>query len=163
MRMKWMDILAGSFVLRLLPPYEANLKKRLVKAPKIYIRDTGLLHALLDIKSHNDLFGHPVYGSSWEGFVVEAIINATPGWQHYFYRTASGVELDLVLTKGTRTVAVECKAASAPAPAKGLRQALKDLAIPEAYLVSPVKDDYPIEDGIQVVPVSGLLARLEPG
>ena len=158
----YMEIMAATFVLRLLPPFEANLKKRLVKSPKVYIRDSGILHALLDIDSQNDLLGHPVYGASWEGLVVESLIAATPGWQHSFYRTATGVELDLVLRKGPRTVAVECKAAGAPAPTRGLRQALKDLGISEAYLVAPVGDSYPIEEGIQVVSIGEVITRLQP-
>jgi len=157
----YMDILAETFLLRLLPPYEANIKKRLIKSPKIYLRDSGLLHALLDIPSQNDLLGHPVYGASWEGFVIESVIAATPDWHHFFYRTATGVELDLVLEKGSRTIGIECKANTAPNPAKGFRQALRDLNIAEAYLVAPVENPYPVEQGIQVVPVLELIARIQ--
>jgi hypothetical protein len=157
----YMDILAETFLLRLLPPYEANIKKRLIKSPKIYIRDYGLLHALLDIPSQNDLLGHPVYGASWEGFVIESVIAATPDWRHFFYRTATGVELDLVIEKGSRTIGIECKANTAPNPAKGFRQALRDLNISEVYIVAPVENSYPIEQGIQVVSVLELLARIQ--
>jgi len=157
----YMDILEETFILRLLPPLHANLKKRLIKSPKIYIRDTGLLHGLLGIEDANDLLGHPVYGASWEGMVIENVISRTPMWEHSFYRTATGVELDLVLEKGKRLVAVECKVSRAPRPEKGFWQALKDTGIKEAYIVSPVDEAYPIERGVQVVPLQHLLDILE--
>ncbi len=156
----YIDILAETFLLRVLLPYEANLKKRLIKSPKIYVRDSGLLHALLDIQTQNDLLGHPVYGASWEGFVLEAIISRTPDWRHFFYRTATGVELDLILEKGTRTIAVECKVSTAPKPTKGFWQALKDLAITETYIVAPIVESYPIERGVKVVSVAEFLSSL---
>ena len=138
-------------MLRLLPPYEANVKKRLVKSPKIYVRDSGLLHALLDIEDQNDLLGNPIYGASWEGFVLESIISRTPRWRHFFYRTASGVELDLVMEKGQRTIAVECKVASAPKPTRGFWQAMKDISPTETYIIAPSTDSYPIEGGVKVL------------
>ena len=156
----YMDILAETFILRILPPFHANLKKRLVKSPKIYIRDTGLLHSLLGIETHNDLLGHPVFGASWEGLVVESVISRTPGWRHSFYRTSSGVELDLVLKRGTRTVAIECKATTAPRPTRGFWQALQDLGIDEAFIVSPVSEGYPIERGVRVVPLHDMIGFL---
>jgi predicted AAA+ superfamily ATPase len=156
----YIDILAETFLMRILPPYESNLKKRLVKSPKIYIRDTGLLHALLDIRTQNDLLGHPVYGASWEGFVLESIISRTPDWRHSFYRTATGVELDLILEKGLRTIAIECKVATAPKPTKGFWQAIKDLSITEAYMVAPIDDAYPIERGVMVASVAEFLKMI---
>lgn len=86
----YVDIMGDTFILRVLPPYFLNLKRRLVKSPKIFIRDTGLLHALLDIRTGNDLLGHPVYGSSWEGFVIENILAALPDWHSYFYQHWQG-------------------------------------------------------------------------
>lgn len=157
----YIDILAETFILHILHPYEANIKKRLVKSPKIYIRDSGLLHALLDIQTHNDLLGHPIYGASWEGFVIESIISSTPDWRHSFYRTASGVELDLILEKGERTIAIECKVATAPKPTKGFWQALKDLAITEAHIIAPIEGYYLIENGVQVSSVSEFLSRIK--
>ncbi len=153
----YIDILAETFLLRILQPCEANVKKRLVKSPKVYVRDTGLLHALLDIEDYNDLLGNPVYGSSWEGFVLESIISRTPGWRHSFYRTASGVELDLILEKGRRTIGVECKVAMAPKPTRGFWQAIKDLHLTESYIVAPVDSTYPIEEGVKVVSLSDFL------
>lgn len=147
----YIDLLSETFLLRILPPYEANVKKRLVKSPKVYVRDSGLLHALLDIEEQNDLLGNPIYGASWEGFVLESIISRTPDWHHCFYRTATGVELDLVLEKGQRTIAVECKVSSAPKPTRGLWQAIEDLSLREVYIIAPIGESYPIERGVMVL------------
>lgn len=156
----YIDILSETFLLRILEPYSSNLKKRLVKSPKIYIRDSGLLHALLDINSHNDLLGHTVYGTSWEGFALETIISMTPDWRHYFYRTSTGVELDLVMVRGERKIAIEFKVATSPKPGKGFWIAIRDLEISETYIVSPVNDSYPIENGVQIQTLSGVLKKL---
>ncbi|MEN8141627.1 MAG: ATP-binding protein [Thermodesulfobacteriota bacterium] len=158
----YIDILAETFLVRILQPFAANTKKRLVKSPKIYIRDSGLLHGLLDIENHNDLLGHPVYGQSWEGLVVEAVCSATPRWRHSFYRTASGVEIDLILEKGRKRIIVECKSASAPKPTRGFWQALADLTPDAAYIVAPVNESYPIEKGVMVVTLGDLLRQLVP-
>jgi len=108
-------MLEQTFLLRVLPPFEANLKKRLIRSPKIYLRDSGLLHALLDLPSAEALLGHPVFGASWEGFVLENVFAMLGrGWRAGFYRTASGAELDLVLERGSKRIAVECKATSKP-------------------------------------------------
>lgn len=84
-------------MLRILPPLLPNLGKRLIKSPRVYLRDSGILHSLLDIENHDDLLGHPVRGASWEGWVIENILDEFPGWRGYFYRTSTGAELDLVL------------------------------------------------------------------
>lgn len=156
----YIDILSETFLLRKLEPFAANLKKRLIKSPKIYIRDSGLLHALLDICTDNDLLGHTVYGASWEGFALETIIAMTPDWKHYFYRTASGVELDLILEKGMRKIAVEFKVSTAPKPSKGFWIALEDLQISQTYIVAPVNQSYPIEKGVQIISLPDLLSVL---
>jgi hypothetical protein len=144
-------LLEHTYLLRVLEPYYANLKKRLVKSPKIYLRDTGLLHALLDIKTHNDLLGHPVYGSSWEGFVIENIAAAHPDWKQYFYRSASGAEIDLVLEKGRQRLAIEIKASTSPEVKRSFWNALNDLQIDKAWIVAPVESAYPYKHGVQVV------------
>ncbi len=156
----YIDILSETFLLRILPPHAANVKKRLVKSPKVYVRDSGLLHALLDIEDHNDLLGNPIYGASWEGFVLESIISRTAGWRHSFYRTASGVELDLIIEKGQRTIGVECKAATAPRPTRGFWQAMDDLSLSEAYIIAPIHDSYPIEKGVKIVSLADFLKIL---
>ncbi|MDD5091788.1 MAG: ATP-binding protein [Candidatus Wallbacteria bacterium] len=145
------ELLERTFMLRLLKPYSANLKKRLVKSPKLYVRDSGLLHSLLSISSQNDLLGHPVYGSSWEGFAMENILSELPEWEASFYRTSNGAEIDLILQRGQRNVAVEFKAHSAPQVARGFWDTLEQLEIKEAYVVSPVKESYPLKKGVHVV------------
>ena len=147
-----LDILSGSFMMRLLEPTEANLSKRLVKSPKAYVRDSGLLHALLGVETLNDLDGHPVRGVSWEGLVIEHLIEAAAeGWHASYYRTAQGAELDLILEKGTRRIAFECKASSAPSVTRGFWTSLDDLKITEAYVVAPIQQPFPIGKGIEAV------------
>jgi predicted AAA+ superfamily ATPase len=144
----YVEMLEQTFMLRILSPYAANLKKRLVKSPKIYIRDTGTLHSLLDIETQNDLLGHPVYGASWEGFVIKNICSMHTDWRPYFFRSSSGAEIDLILTKGRRRVAVECKASSAPQVNRSFFNALKDLEIKEAWVLAPVVGSYPLKGKI---------------
>jgi uncharacterized protein len=148
----YVALLEQTYLLRVLEPYYANLKKRLVKSPKIYLRDTGLLHALLDIKTHNDLLGHPVYGASWEGFIIENITAEHPDWRPYFYRSASGAEIDLVLEKGRQRLAIEIKASTSPEVKRSFWNALEDLQIDKAWIVAPIEASYPYKQGVQVVP-----------
>lgn len=112
-----------TFMLRILPPWEGNLKQRLIKSPKVSLRDTGLLHSLLGIESLEDLYGHPGMGSSWESFCVENILSRLPLWKSHFYRTSSGSEIDLVLTRGKRRIGVEFKCSLSPNISKSLRLA----------------------------------------
>lgn len=149
----YLDLLEQTFMLRILRPYQANIQKRLVKSPKIYIRDSGILHALLDIETSADLLGHPVYGASWEGFVIEQVLAEFPDWQPWFYRTAAGAALDLLLTKGQRRIAVECKASTAPTVSKGFWNAVEDLQIEHAWILAPVKDAYPLAEHVSVAPL----------
>ena len=117
---KYVDIFEKMFIVRTLPSLEANVKKRLVKAPKIYIRDSGILNSLLEIDDFDQLLSHPVYGSSWEGFASESILSSLKRYKASFYRTSSGNEIDLVLTKGTKRIGVEFKAGTAPSIDRGL-------------------------------------------
>ncbi|MBU1167959.1 MAG: ATP-binding protein [Proteobacteria bacterium] len=142
----YVDLLAQTFMIRLLLPHETNLKKRLVKSPKIYIRDSGILHSLLEIDNTESLFGHPVFGNSWEGFALENILVNLKDWSPSFYRTSSGVEIDLILQKGLKKIAVEFKASKSPSLSKGLFIALKDLAIKDAYIIAPVDEPYKINE-----------------
>ena len=153
----YLDILSETFMLRLMQPYHGNVKKRIIKSSKVYLRDSGLLHALLRIENKNDLFGHPVFGSSWEGFALENILSAYPGYNPFFYRTSSGIEIDLVLERGTKRIAFECKASKSPSLSKGFYQALKDLSIKHAYIISPVDEEYPLKKNITVSPLHKLI------
>lgn len=156
----YVDMLEKSFVLRVLRPYESNLKKRLIKSPKIYIRDSGILHALLGIETHNDLLGHPVYGASWEGLVIENILSLLPNWKASFYRTSSGSEIDLIIEKGNKRVAIECKGSTSPNLNRGFWIAVSELKFKEVWVVAPVKEAYPIEKGIMVAPPHQLIEHL---
>jgi predicted AAA+ superfamily ATPase len=154
---KYIDLLSQTLMVRVLPPFESNLKKRLVKSPKIYVRDTGILHALLRIDTFDDLLAHPVLGASWETLVIENIIASLPGWEAFFYRTAAGAEIDLILTRGRKRIAVECKASAAPKVSKGFWNALADLNIDEAWIISPVQESYPLDKQVTVSSLQNVL------
>lgn len=143
----YIDLLEGAYMARRLVPYAANLKKRLVKSPKLYIRDSGVLHVLLNITDRNSLLGHPVYGASWEGFCLENILGrCRRNVQASFYRTVRGAEIDLILEQGRSRIAVEFKVSSSARPQRGFWTALKDLDIDRAWLIAPIQEGYPIED-----------------
>lgn len=153
----YLDILEATYMLRRLPPLQANLGKRLVKSPKVYLRDSGILHALLGITSLNDLAGHPVVGASWEGWVLEQIVQLIDTqWQLSFYRTASGAEIDIVAERSKRKIGFEIKFSSAPAPTKGFWLAMNDLKLEQAYIVAPVESGYPLATNVEVVPAREL-------
>jgi predicted AAA+ superfamily ATPase len=131
-----------------------------VKSPKVYIRDSGILHSLLQVDSLDDVLAHPVCGTSWEGLVIENVIASLPGWQPSFYRTSAGAEIDLILERGQRRIAVECKASTAPVVSRGFWSALDDLAIDEAWVIAPVAEPYPLRRGVTVAPLTAFLNRL---
>lgn len=157
----YIDLLEQTFMLRVLYPYETNSKKRLKKSPKIYIRDSGILHALLGIETINDLLGHPVFGSSWEGFVLENILSELPSWKASFFRTANGSEIDLILEKGIKRIAVECKASTAPNISKGFYNCLEDLGLKEAWIIAPVEEAYPVKDKVMVTPLNMFIKEMK--
>lgn len=154
---RYLDVLVDTMMVRRLEPHLANVGKRLVKSPKVYLRDSGLLHALLGIATVQDLQGHPIAGRSWEGFVVEQVAAQLPAdAQMGFYRTAAGAELDLVIEHRSRKVGVEIRFSAAPKPAKGFWQAIEDLAVDRAYVVAPVERRYPLSERVEVIPVAQL-------
>ena len=158
---RYIDILEQTFMVRVLRPLEINLKKRLVKSPKVYLRDTGILHVLLEIESRNELFGHPVFGASWEGWCIEQIICSLPGWRPYFYRTSSGEEMDLILERGTKRLAFECKASAAPRLSKGFMRTKETLAPDAVWVVCPTdQPSYPIREGVRIIGPDELLDDL---
>ncbi|HXV65343.1 MAG TPA: ATP-binding protein [Vicinamibacteria bacterium] len=161
----YLDILQDTFMVRQLPPYHANVKKRLVKSRKIFLRDSGIIHALLDIPAYDALLGHPSAGASWEGFVLEQILTRVPAsWQAFFYRTSAGAEIDLVLVPGgrARPLAVEIKLSLAPTPSRGFWSALEDLNPSKSHIVYPGEELYSVAKNVFVLPVSSL-ARLWKG
>ncbi|MDQ7019104.1 MAG: DUF4143 domain-containing protein, partial [Robiginitomaculum sp.] len=161
---RYLDILVDLLLVRRLQPWHANIGKRLVKSPKIYIRDSGLLHALLDIKDSDDLLSHPVLGHSWEGFVIENLIdeNSPHHYRPYFYRTQSGAEIDLVLERGGKPeIAIEIKRASAPKAGKGFHIACDDLDIKHRYVVYPGVEPYLLSSNIWATPMKDLMLSLK--
>jgi len=141
----YIDLLEGAFMVRRLAPYATNLKKRLVRSPKLYVRDSGVLHTLLNIPDRNTLLGHPVYGRSWEGFCLENILaRCQRTVQGSFFRTVRGAEIDLVLEQGSSRIAVEFKVSSAARPSRGFWTALKDLNIERAWIIAPVQESFPL-------------------
>ncbi len=145
---RWVDILDQTFLLRVLQPFSVNLKKRLVKSPKIYVRDSGILHALLKIDDINSLLGHPVCGASWEGYVIENIITNMPRYEPSFYRTSNGVEIDLILEKGQDRIAIEIKHSSSPKLSRGFYQFIEDLSPSQVWVIAPVKDCFSLGQNI---------------
>lgn len=159
---RYLDHLCDTLMVRRLEPYYINLGKRLVKSPKIYVRDSGLLHSLLGIRDENDLLGHPSTGASWEGFVVEQIANHLPsGASLSFYRTAAGAELDAVVELGQKKLGFEVKFSHAPTVTKGFWQACDDVGVDAAYVVAPVQEGWPMKDGVHVITVSDIPACLQ--
>lgn len=153
---RYLDVLTDVFMVRQLLPWHANLKKRQVKAPKIYFRDTGLLHELLSIRSEADLLAHPRCGASWEGYVVEEVLRNEEPDEAYFWATHTGAEIDLVLVKRGRLYGVECKRADAPYVTPSMRIALQDLSLDQIAVIYPGRRRYPLADDITAVPAEEL-------
>ena len=154
---RYLDTLVDTLMVRRLEPHLVNVGKRLVKSPKVYVRDSGLLHALLGLPGVRDLQGHPVAGRSWEGFVVEQVAAALPaGAQMGFYRTTVGAELDLVIEHRGKKIGIEIKFSAAPKPARGFWQSLQDLQISTAWVIAPVVRRYPLAPGVEVIPLHEL-------
>jgi len=146
----YLDILEGTFLLRRLPAFHTNTRKRLVKSPKIYIRDSGLIHCLLGIESYNNLLGHPALGASYEIFVIESILQKFPRYSASFFRSSGGSEMDLVLEKGTDKIAIEIKSSTAPSLTKGFYEALKVIKPSRSFVIAQVDSSFPLEKEIWV-------------
>lgn len=159
---RYLDLLVDLYLLRRLPPYEANVGKRLVKSPKLYLRDSGLVHALLGLGDLEALLGHPVVGASWEGFAVENLLRVAPeGVEGFFYRTHAGAEVDLLLRWPSGALwAVEVKRSLAPKPSRGFHEALKDLSPEAAFVVYPGEEGFPLGRGVDAIPLPALMERL---
>lgn len=160
---RYIDLLAELLLVRRLRSWSGNLGKRLVRAPKVYVRDSGLLHALVELETWNDVVGHPLAGPSWEGFVIENLI-ATAGDRRvpFFFRTEDGAEIDLVFERGGRVeLAIEIKRTTAPEVSKGFRLACAALRPRHAYVVHGGTDEWPMRDGVTAISLVGLMKRLE--
>lgn len=150
---RYIDFMEASYLIRRLPPWFVNISKRLVKSPKIYIRDTGLLHTLLNFGSLQQLQGHPVLGASWESYVLQEIsANLPPRYELAFYRTHEGTEADIVIINaGQPETIVEVKYSSTPKPGKGFYIAQQDLGVSKSVIVCPVEQGYPLSENSQVL------------
>ena len=151
----YLDLLVDLLLVRRLEPWHSNAGKRLVKSPRIYVRDSGLVHTLLGLSSYEDILGHPIAGASWEGFVIETLTAAAPeGTKANFYRTAAGAEIDLLLTlPGGELWAIEIKRSLQPKLERGFHHACDDLSPAKRLLIYPGRERYPLADGVEVMPV----------
>jgi uncharacterized protein len=156
----YLDLLTGTFLLRQLPPWFENLGKRQYKAPKVYVRDSGLLHSLLGARHREELLGHPKLGASWEGFALEQALHMAGAAEAYYWGTHAGAELDLLIFRGGQRYGIEFKHADAPAMTRSLHIALADLKLERAWVVYPGKESYPVHQKVQVCPLPELLEEL---
>lgn len=154
---RYLDLLTDALMVRQLQPWHANLGKRQVKSPKIYIRDTGLLHQLLGIGTAKDLLTHPRLGASWEGMVIEQVLAMTPHDEAWFWATHQGAEIDLLLRRGDRFFGIECKRADAPRLTTSIRIALDDLGLERVAVIYPGTKRYRLSDRVEVVPLAALV------
>ena len=159
---RYIDLLVDLRLVRRLPPWSSNLGKRLVRSPKVYVRDSGILHALLEIETWDDLIGHPVVGPSWEGFVIENLIAAAgERWTPYFFRTEDGAEIDLLLERAGRPdFAIEVKRSSAPQTGKSFRLAVEALKVKKKYVVYPGQERFSLGGDVLATPLPALAAEL---
>jgi predicted AAA+ superfamily ATPase len=162
--LRYMDYLEGGYLIRRLQPWFVNAKKRLVKSPKVYMRDSGILHHLLKLDSIDEVLGHPIAGNSWEGYVIEQIFQGKPdNLDIYFYRTHDGAECDVVLVKGITPVAcIEIKLTNAPSVSKGFYTSIADLNPKKKFVITPASDDYPVKDGVIVTSLRQFLVKHLP-
>ena len=156
----YLDLLTGTYVLRQLPPWFQNIGKRQYKAPKVYVRDSGLLHDLLGIGTHGELESHPKLGASWEGFALEQVLTVTGAREAFFWSTHAGAELDLLFFRHGSRFGVEFKCADAPTMTKSLHVALQDLQLARAWIVYPGKEAYRVHEKVEALPIADVPAIL---
>ena len=158
---RYLDILTGGYMLRALPPWHENLKKRQVRAPRVYLRDSGLLHALLGLFTEEQLAGHPAVGASFEGFAIEQLVSAFGTRGAYYWATHGGAELDLLILHGGKRYGFECKLSDAPGATRSMRTALADLRLDRLWIAYPGDAAYPLDDRIAALPVAQAFALAE--
>ena len=157
----YLDILTGTFMVRQLQPWYENIGKRQVKAPKVYLRDSGLLHGLLSLQDIQTLHGHPRVGASWEGFAIEQALETLRPPQAFFWATYSGAEIDLFLIHHGRRVGIECKFSESPKTTRSMKQAMESLKLDHLWVIYPGEHAYPISDKISVLPLKEILSLPE--
>jgi len=153
---RYLDILAGAYMVRVLPPWFENISKRQVKSPKVYIRDSGILHGLLQLNTLSALQSHPKLGASWEGFAIEQIIGLLDTRDAYFWATHGGAELDLLVRVGGRHYGFEIKYADAPGKSRSMQIALQDLGLEHLWVVYPGRHEYALDERITALPLEAL-------
>jgi hypothetical protein len=153
---RYLDILSGAYMVRILPPWFENIRKRQVKAPKIYIRDSGILHALLQLRTLADVQSHPKLGASWEGFASEEVIKALENRDAYFWATHAGAELGLLVRVAGKHYGFEFKYADAPGASRSMRVAVQDLNLEHLWVIYPGQQEYLLEDKISVIPIDSI-------
>lgn len=160
----YLDVLSSTLVIRLLRPWHENISKRQVKAPKVYVIDSGLLHALLNLRSKVDLEGHPKVGASWEGFALSQVVRqlGVDPWECYFWAAHSGAELDFLVVRGRKRLGFEFKRTSSPRLTPSMRSALKDLQLDRLDVIYPGDATYPLADKVRAVPLRNILAAISP-
>jgi predicted AAA+ superfamily ATPase len=158
----YLDLLTDLYMVRQLMPWAGNIKKRLVKSPKIYLRDSGLLHNLLQLHDMDKLLSHPAMGSSWEGFVVEQILQLTDSrWEFSYYRTAAQAEIDLVLKTPLGDIwAVEIKRSSAAKPARGFFEACRDVGATHSWMIHGEQARFPLPNGVEAIGIEAFLSLI---
>jgi predicted AAA+ superfamily ATPase len=154
----YLDLMTSAYMIRQLQPWHENLSKRQVKAPKIYVRDSGLLHALLGLRTRRDLLTHPKLGASWEGFVIEQLLHAAAPDQAYFWATHQGAEIDLLMLRGSRRIGVEIKRSDAPSLTPSMRIALDDLRLNKLWIVYPGLQRYDLNNKVTAIPFDEVIA-----
>jgi hypothetical protein len=157
---RYIDFLDSAFIVNRLHPFYLNLRKRLVKSPKVYIADSGITTALLQLKSFEQAAGHPAFGSLWETTVLSNLMGRFPDLDISFYRTNHGAEVDFVLSNAHKTVVVECKASVAPKLTPGNYSSLEDIEPDICFIAAPISSGYPVEDGIEVVSLYELMSNI---
>jgi predicted AAA+ superfamily ATPase len=161
---KYISFFENAFLIRLLQPFHTNIKKRLIKSPKVYVRDSGILHYLQNINEKEDLYGNPLIGNSWEGFVIEQIVELLPQkYQVYFYRTQNGAECDLVIAKSQKPlISLEIKYSSSPKLSKGGSISFNDLGAENNYIITPNSDYYLVKEDVRVCSLYRFLTKYLP-
>ena len=157
---RYLDLLEGVFMVRQLQPWHANLKKRQVKSPKVYFRDSGVLHNLLGIRGDRELLNHPACGASWEGYVIEEAIRVVLPDESYFWATHNGAEIDLLLVKNGLRIGIECKRSDAPRLTPSMRTSLTDLELDRLVVIYPGTRRYSLAEGVEVLPLVELASLL---
>ena len=161
---RYLDLLVDLLLVRRLEPWRSNIGKRMVKSPRVFVRDSGIVHALLGLATMDDLLGHPVVGASWEGYVIETLLSlAPPGTRAGFYRTSAGAEIDLVLALGPKRLwALEVKRSLTPRPSKGFWLACQDLEPDLRFVIYPGTERFPLKDGLEAIGLMEIISLVTP-